>query len=548
MDLNAHLDVILPPERIAAMRSAGWWKDDVLLDSFERVVRELPEKIAVVDHHVGEPQARRMSYAELDRLVDAIAAQLVEAGVGRGDVVSWQLPNGWLFVALHLAALRIGAISNPLMPIFRERELRFMLGLARSRVMVVPASFRGFDHAAMMDNLRADLPDLRKVFVVGGRPELAFDETVTPSEELRAAFRARRASADEVVQVMYTSGTTGEPKGVMHTTNTLFSHLLPWIERLGVTREDVILCSTPMAHQLGFLYGVLTPMTLGATVVCQDVWNAGWAASLIARERVTFTIGATPFLADLAALESDFSTLRLFFSAGAPIPRALVQSATERLGARVICGWGMTENGAVTTARPTDPEDKIVTTDGFPLPGMEVRVVDGEKNPLPLGTEGFLQVRGASNFVGYLRRPALYGADAEGWFDTGDLARMDEETYIRITGRAKDVIIRGGENIPVVEVEGQLLRYPGTLAVAVVAMPDARLGERACAFVQMKPGSSLDLAEMRAFLEKAGMARTYHPERLELIDELPRTPSGKIQKFALRERAAKMASEGRDRS
>jgi cyclohexanecarboxylate-CoA ligase len=544
------LDVILPPERISAMRAAGSWTDTVLLASFERAVRESPDKLAVVDHYVGHDEARRMTYAELDRVVDAIAAQLVEAGVGQGDVVSWQLPNGWLFVALHLAALRIGAISNPLMPIFRERELRFMLGLARSRVMVVPATFRGFDHAAMMEHLRSDLPELRRVFVVGGAAELAFDEKVAPSDELRASFRDRRAHADEVVQVMYTSGTTGEPKGVMHTTNTLLAHLLPAIERLGLTPDDVVLCSTPMAHQLGFLYGVLAPIVLGATVVCQDVWNAEWAAALIARERVTFTLGATPFLADLAALGEredasrfDFSTLRLFFSAGAPIPRPLVQSAQVRLGARVICGWGMTENGAVTMARPSDPEDKIVTTDGLPLAGMEVRVVDAEKKPVPPGTEGFLQTRGSSNFVGYLRRPALHGTDADGWFDTGDLARMDDEMYIRITGRAKDVIIRGGENIPVVEVEGQLLRYPGALAVAVVAMPDARLGERACAFVQMKPGTSLDLEAMRAFLGEAGMSRTYYPERLEILEELPRTPSGKIQKFALRERAARLAKE-----
>jgi cyclohexanecarboxylate-CoA ligase len=439
------------------------------------------------------------------------------------------------------------------MPIFRERELRFMLGLARSRVMVVPASFRGFDHAAMIESLRAELPDLKKVFVVGGRPELALDETRVPSAELRASFPSRRAHADEVVQVMYTSGTTGEPKGVMHTTNTLFAHLLPGVERLGLTTDDVVLCSTPMAHQLGFLYGVLTPIVLGTTVVCQDVWNAEWAAGLIARERVTFSIGATPFLADLAALGDrddasrfDFSTLRLFFSAGAPIPRPLVQSAQVRLGARIISGWGMTENGAVTMARPSDPEDKIVTTDGLPLPGMEVRVVDGQKNVVPPGTEGLLQSRGSSNFVGYLRRPALHGTDADGWFDTGDLARMDEEMYIRITGRAKDVIIRGGENIPVVEVEGQLLRYPGALAVAVVAMPDARLGERACAFVQMKPGATLGLDEMRVFLEKAGMSRTYHPERIELVDELPRTPSGKIQKFALRERAARLAKDAKE--
>jgi cyclohexanecarboxylate-CoA ligase len=213
----------------------------------------------------------------------------------------------------------------------------------------------------------------------------------------------------------------------------------------------------------------------------------------------------------------------------------LVERATERLGAFIHSGWGMTENGCATGARRGDPPEKVFSTDGRPMRGMECRVVDEEGRPVPPGTEGRLQSRGAHQFVGYLKRPDKYDTDAEGWFQTGDLARMDAEGFIRITGRAKDIIIRGGENIPVVEVEELLYRHPAVQDAAIVAMPDERLGERGCAFVTLKPGMDLTFEEMIRWLEQHRMARQYLPERLEVVPEMPRTPSGKIQKFKLRE-------------
>jgi cyclohexanecarboxylate-CoA ligase len=202
----------------------------------------------------------------------------------------------------------------------------------------------------------------------------------------------------------------------------------------------------------------------------------------------------------------------------------------------------MTENGAVTMTRLDDSPEKAIGTDGTCLPGMEIRVIDAAGRRLPAGAEGMLQARGAFNFVGYLKRPQLYGHDSEGWFDTGDLARIDADGYVRITGRSKDILIRGGENIPVVEIEGLLFRHPDVQAVAIVGMPDARLGERACAFVVPRAGARLGLADLTRFLEGHRVARQYLPERLELLDELPRTPSGKVQKFRLREMAKSLAS------
>jgi cyclohexanecarboxylate-CoA ligase len=219
----------------------------------------------------------------------------------------------------------------------------------------------------------------------------------------------------------------------------------------------------------------------------------------------------------------------------------LVQRAKAEMDLDVLSCWGMTENAGVTITRKSDPQEKVFTTDGRALPGTQVRVVDDRKQPVPADTVGHLQARGITHFVGYLKKPELNSTDVEGWFDTGDLARMDKDGYIRIVGRTKDVIIRGGENIPVAEVENLIYRHPMVAECAVVAIPDERLGERACAFVIAKPDARLDLRELTQFLSQQGMAKQYWPERLELVADMPRTPSGKIQKFKLREMAGQLA-------
>jgi len=223
----------------------------------------------------------------------------------------------------------------------------------------------------------------------------------------------------------------------------------------------------------------------------------------------------------------------------------VVEQARATLGSKIVSAWGMTENGAVTTTLLDDEDERAVHTDGCPLPGTEVKVVDVDGKPLPAGQAGALLVRTCSNFGGYLKRPQWNATDAEGWFDTGDLARMDERGYIRITGRSKDVIIRGGENIPVVEIEGMLYRHPAVAQVAIVAYPDDRLGERACAAVVLKPGATLEFADMVAYLKEQKLALPYVPERLITVEAMPATPSGKIQKFRLREMVREMLREGK---
>jgi cyclohexanecarboxylate-CoA ligase len=535
-------DPILPETRLRTMKAAGFWLDKILVDDLDHWAAKVPDRIAVIDHNTMTGERTVLTYAELVLRVDRLAAGLARLGVGRGDVVSLQLPNWWQFIALHLAALRLGAITNPIMPIFRERELSFMLRLAESKVLVIAREFRGFKYLPMIEAIRPSLPALQHVLVIGGEGENAFERLTEGAPDAddaaRALFAASRPTPDDVVEILYTSGTTGEPKGVMHTSNTLYANIAPYCTRFGLDENDTLLMASPLAHQTGFLYGVMAFIYLGGKVVLQDIWNAAKAVDLIAADGVTFTMAATPFLSDMtdeaAKRPGDLKSLRTFLSAGAPIPRALVRRAAEHLGANIISAWGMTENGAVTTTRIGDPPDKTFETDGCPLEGMEIRVVDDNGMITQPDAEGRLQAKGASNFVGYLKHPEWFSTDDDGWFDTGDLARIDKDGYVRITGRTKDVIIRGGENVPVVEIEGLIYQHSAIQEVAVVAMPDPRLGERGCAFVVLREGASLTLPELVAFLEQRHLARNYLPERLEVLDSLPKTPSGKIQKVVLR--------------
>jgi cyclohexanecarboxylate-CoA ligase len=539
-----HFDAVLLPARRDASIAAGHWPDRTINDALDACVTSCPERVALTALRVEVGDVRRFTYRELGTMVDRVAIGLTKLGVGRNDVVSMQLPNWWQFTVLYLACSRIGAVANPLMHIFRERELSFMLAHGDSKVLVVPKTFRGFDHEAMARGLQAALPALQRVVVIDGGGPDDFDALLADPHWERAPdaahiLSANRPSPDDVTQLIYTSGTTGEPKGVMHSANTLLANILPYAARLHLDENDVVLMASPMAHQTGFMYGLMMPVLLRCRAVLQDIWQPARAVALIREESVSFTMASTPFLADLARTVDETGqavpTLRTFLCAGAPIPGPLVEQARRVLGTKIVSAWGMTENGAMTTTLPEDEDARSCNTDGRALPGAEVKIVDTDGKTLPAGDTGRLLVRSASNFGGYLKRPQWNNTDAEGWFDTGDLARADAAGYIRIDGRSKDVIIRGGENIPVVEIEALLYRHPSIAQVAIVAYADERLGERACAIVVPKAGQSIDFAGMVTFLEQQKLARQYLPERLVVREAMPTTPSGKIQKFRLRE-------------
>lgn len=545
---------ILPPARIQSMTARGLWPNRLFIDALDEAAAFDPQALAIVDHNSTTGRSTRMSYGALRHCSLRLAAALVAHGVQRGDVVAVQLPNWWQFAALYLACIRIGAVINPLMPVFRERELKFMLGFAEARVLMVPHRFRGFDYPAMAARLRPALPRLAHVFVVGGDdPASALESCLLDrawEDEIDgdSVFRARRPDANDVTEIMYTSGTTGQPKGVMHTSNTLMCKALLANALFDLHASDCIYMGSPLAHQTGFMYGMCLALHNRCPCVLQDVWDPAEAARLIATEHCTVTVASTPFLSDLmhtqAARQHDISCLRIFMCAGAPIPRVLIAEARRRYpGLYVMSGWGMTEIGIATATYPGDADEKVIETDGRGLPHQQVRVVDAEGGTVDTGVEGRLQARCATNFVGYLKRPNAYGVDADGWLDTGDNARMDADGYIRITGRSKDIVIRGGENIPVVEIEELLYRHPAVEDAAIVAMPDPRLGERACAFVTLRSGQALDFQGMIAHLRAQHMTTQYMPERLEIIDAFPRTSSGKIQKFKLREQARSLTPE-----
>ena len=537
-------DAVLIAPRGAHSIAKGFWHDRTINDDLDACVAACPDKTALTAMQAEGGAVTRFTYRELSNMADRVAVGLTQLGVGKNDIVACQLPNWWQFTITYLACSRIGAVMNPLMHIFRERELSFMLKHGEAKVLIIPQTFRGFDYEKMVEGLKPALPDLKHVVVVNGTGANSFEALLSgPAWEKESnantVLTQHRPGPDDVTQLIYTSGTTGEPKGVMHTANTVMANIIPYAARLHLDANDVVLMASPMAHQTGFMYGLMMPIMLKSSAVLLDVWEPLRAIDLIRNESATFTMASTPFLTDLAKNVEESGkkvpTLRTFLCAGAPIPGPLVEQARSVLGTKIVSAWGMTENGAVTLIELNDPDERAFTTDGLPLPGVELKVVNDDGVSLPAGEAGKLYVRSCSNFGGYLKRAHLNGTDAEGWFDTGDLARLDAQGYVRITGRSKDVIIRGGENIPVVEIESLLYRHPAIAMAAIVAYPDERLGERACAVVVLKPGQSLDLPTLVEYLKAQKIALQYIPEKLEIREAMPSTPSGKIQKFKLRE-------------
>ena len=531
----------------ATYRELGVWRDRTFLDDFLDVSASHPDRVAIVSTTAATRGVHTLSYGQLGRIVDRFAGALLELGVGPGDVVSIQLPNAWQFAALILATARVGAVVNPLVPILRHRELSFILGRTEAKVLFVPTVLRGFDHAALARQLERELGNETghgpKVFVVGDDFEAHFVERRWEDDRLLGVRLDRlRPAADDLAQIQFTSGTTGEPKGVEHTFNTLNASMQGALRLMGVTAEDPVFMASTLAHQTGFLYGVIAPLSLGAKAVYQDVWAPAAALTVIADERVAWTFGAAPFVMDLIEAQHQapraMPKFRLFGCGGAPIPPHVVAGSQESLGAELVAVWGMTENGVVTCTRPGDRVEVVSASDGICVPWMEVRIVDDFGAELPVGQPGRLQVRGANQTRGYYKRPDLYAESltADGWFDTGDMAMGREDGGIRIAGRYKDLIIRGGENIPVADVEATLYVHPKVKELAVVGYPDERLGERACAvIVPERAEDPPTLAEVVAHCEAQGLAKPYWPERIEIRAELPKTPSGKVQKYKLRE-------------
>ncbi|WP_276355637.1 AMP-binding protein [Cohnella caldifontis] len=512
----------------------------------ERIARADPARQAITDLSANGVYA--LTFEELNRLSDRAAQGLIELGVREGENVAYLLPNGWEFAALTLAVWKIGAVACPMLPALREREIPFIMEKSQSRILVIPAGYRGFRYGPLIDGIRDRMPGMKFSVTVDSRDPSDVRSCLgglAAKEPDLEEIRRRRPGPDAPAQLLFTSGTTGEPKGVIHSHGSLGQALDAHVRTLGLTDEDTIWVPSPMAHQTGFLYGMSLAMFLGAPQVVQAEWSVETARAAIERHGATFVQAAMPFLADLTRADRPPQGLRAFIATGAPVPRKLAQEAGRRLSCKVAGGWGSTETCMISVGSVTDDAEASWNSDGKVMPGREMKVTGEDGRTLPPGKEGLFKVKTPAMFLGYLHHPEWYEAaiDAEGFFNTGDLAVIDEEGNLRLTGRVKDVINRGGVKVPVAEIENLLYQMEELRDAAIVGMPDPRLGERICAYVSLKePGRSLTLEDVTAFLKAQGLTKIYWPERLEVIDEMPRTPTGKIQKYVLRQWIEKMGT------
>ncbi|MBJ20951.1 MAG: AMP-binding protein [bacterium] len=526
-----------PPHLARHYRDAGFWRDALCDEALFATAETRPDSTALIDR-LGP-----MSWSELATRVRGCAAGLRELEVARGDTVSWVLPNWREAAIVHWALLHLGALSNPIVPIYRHREIRFILTQAESSVIVIPSEFRNFDYATMLAELRPELPRLRQVVTVApnGSPpkggDLDFEELTYGRTQTDSTGGVDR-SPDDPALLLYTSGTTADPKGAIHTHNTLDFELRSMIEFYALDTHDVIYMPSPLSHVTGLLYGIQMPALLGGSVVYQDHFDPDRAIALLEEHACTFSVGATPFLHGLCEAQRRSPrplALRTFCCGGADVPPDLIREASKTLGCLANRAYGSTEFPTLTGGNQDDSEARRAETDGRVMAHCEVRVVDEEGREVAAGETGELLARGPELFTGYLADVGLDAFDEHGWFSTGDLVSI-KDGYLRVEGRRKDIIIRGGENISVKEIEDLLYAHPDVEEVAVVAMPDPVLVERVCAFVVPGSGCQPTLAELVDSLRKQKLANQKLPERMELVEDLPKTASGKVQKHRLRAR------------
>jgi acyl-CoA synthetase (AMP-forming)/AMP-acid ligase II len=519
----------------------------LLCDRLQAIAARDPGRELVVDEVRG-----RHTYGQVAEQVERVAAGLRALDIGAGDVVVVQLPNWAPFLVLHLALTAVGAVTATIPIVYRTRELTGVLALTGAKALVVPDVHRGHDYVAMAGELGLAAPAMRHVIVVGGG-EAGAGAVPRGMVDYDALLRSPVSSPagpkpgiDDLTALGFTSGTTGALKAAMYSTRILAATNAGLRDRYGLNEGDRIFACSPIGHAVGFTHALRMVVTIGGSLVMQDKWDAGRALERIQAERCTYMACATPFLMDLVyhpslAQRDRMASVRLFLCGGATIPQKLMSDARAALPRTFTSPlWGMTECGGVTTCPFDAPEEKLYTTDGVPCPSMELQVVDREGRRLPPGQDGELLVRGPMLTMGYYRQPELTREAwrPDGFFRTGDQARIDEDGYVRITGRIKDLIIRGGVNIAPADVEDVVFKHPRVANVAVVGYPDPRLGERICAFVVLSQGERLDLAEVQAWMERAGISKQKWPERVEIVDRLPMTTSGKVQKFLLRQRIA----------
>lgn len=523
-------------QRRAAYRQQGLWGDASLADYWQQTARAMPDKIAVVDNHGAS-----YTYSALDHAASCLANWMLAKGIESGDRIAFQLPGWCEFTVIYLACLKIGAVSVPLLPSWREAELVWVLNKCQAKMFFAPTLFKQTRPVDLILPLQNQLPQLQQIVGVDklapATSSLSLSQIIADNIPLTTAITTH---GDELAAVLFTSGTEGLPKGVMLTHNNILASERAYCARLNLTWLDVFMMPAPLGHATGFLHGVTAPFLIGARSVLLDIFTPDACLALLEQQRCTCMLGATPFVYDLLNLlekqPADLSALRFFLCGGTTIPKKVARECQQR-SIKLLSVYGSTESSPHAVVNLDNSLSRFMHTDGYAAAGVEIKVVDDARKTLPPGCEGEEASRGPNVFMGYFDEPELTARalDEEGWYYSGDLCRMDEAGYIKITGRKKDIIVRGGENISSREVEDILLQHPKIHDACVVAMPDERLGERSCAYVVLKaPHHSLSLEEMAAFFSRKRFAKYKYPEHIVVIEKLPRTASDKIQKFLLR--------------
>lgn len=522
------------PTRAASAIANGDWPNQTVAQLAERLAASSPERIQLTEGELA------LSCAELYRRAQRLAGYFLTLGLAPGAVVSFQLPNWWEASVIDLAASMTGVVANPIVPINRDSEVAFMLNESHSRVMFVPQVFRNFDYAAMLRRIVPALERPPRVAVVRGAPG-EFESFDTILAESTALDEPLEVDPNAVKLLLYTSGTTGRPKGVLHSHNTIHADSRKMKTAMRLTDTDVIFCPSPVTHIGGYLWGLNMPWCGNIPAVLLDTWNPDLAFDRMRQFKCSFMVGATPFLQDLVAVArrrgQTLPHLKSYLCGGASVPPSLIYEAAELFTNCIPWRtFGATESPTMTGPPTTRADIRLAAETDGRLYRAEVKIIDIiTGTPLPIGEEGEILVREPSMALGYARPEDNVGAyDDDGFFRTGDLGRIVEVDHIVCTGRKKDLIIRAGENISAKEVEDVIYKLPKVTDVAVVSMPSLKTGEAICAFVVLRAGETLDLGEISRHIAAAGMARQKTPAHVELVAELPKTPSGKVRKDLLR--------------
>ena len=519
----------------------GHWTNTTLVDAARALLAADPDHLLLIE---GDTRlTRRECWDQALKL----AGYFLSLGLVPGDVISFQLPN-WLETGvIALAARMTGLVINPIPPIYRESELGYILADCRSKLIFIPGTFRKYDHAAMLAGLRCELPELRDVVVVRDAGELTWDMALATAPADESALPAVDPSS--VMMVMYTSGTTGKPKGVLHTHYSYDHRARAMGDAWKIGPDDVVFMPSPVTHITGALWAFDLTWIHGSASVLMDVWTVEEGIRVIEDLQCTVNGGATPFLQQLldtaSARPEAIASLRLFFCGGTTVSPDLIRKASETFpGCLFFRCYGSTEMITATLGiRDRAHAELGADTDGEIVYPAELQIIDAvDDAPLTHGEEGEIIARGPGLFFGYVHDSDNDGNFiGDGYFRMGDLGCIVHDDYIVITGRKKDIIIRSGENISPKEVEDLLFNHPAIAEVAIVAMPSAATGEKGCAFIIPREGMSIDLPEIRRFLDKEGLARQKFPEHVVLVDDLPRVPSGKVKKDVLRMKAREIA-------